>query len=162
ALSFAEADPYVANGLVLRFRVRPWTTVVGPDAGMRLIDESPPIDLSNQTARSSLIAFLRGARHGVIASISSVGDPQAAIVGIAVPDGPELVFDPLDSTRKANNLRLDGRVGVVMTRGEATAQIEGAADEPKGDELERVREFYYDAFPDGRERATWPGITWFR
>lgn len=26
---FARADPYVANGLILRWRVRPWTTVVG-------------------------------------------------------------------------------------------------------------------------------------
>lgn len=26
---FANADPYVANGLVKRWRVRPWTTVVG-------------------------------------------------------------------------------------------------------------------------------------
>jgi len=29
---FAAADPYVRNGLVLEWRVRPWTTVVGPDA----------------------------------------------------------------------------------------------------------------------------------
>ena len=26
---FAEADPYVRNGLVARWRVRPWTVVVG-------------------------------------------------------------------------------------------------------------------------------------
>ena len=26
---FAKADPYVKNGLVTRWRVRPWTTVVG-------------------------------------------------------------------------------------------------------------------------------------
>lgn len=26
---FAAADPYVKNGLVARWRVRPWTTVVG-------------------------------------------------------------------------------------------------------------------------------------
>jgi len=29
---FAEADPYVRNGLVARWRVRPWTTVIGDDA----------------------------------------------------------------------------------------------------------------------------------
>ncbi|HZY05577.1 MAG TPA: YciI-like protein [Anaeromyxobacteraceae bacterium] len=29
---FARADPYVKNGLVARWRVRPWTTVVGPGA----------------------------------------------------------------------------------------------------------------------------------
>jgi len=29
AEAFARADPYVANGLVARWRVRPWTTVIG-------------------------------------------------------------------------------------------------------------------------------------
>jgi len=29
---FAKADPYVLNGLVTRWRVRPWTTVVGEAA----------------------------------------------------------------------------------------------------------------------------------
>ena len=29
---FAEGDPYVRHGLVTRWRVRPWTTVIGADA----------------------------------------------------------------------------------------------------------------------------------
>jgi uncharacterized protein YciI len=29
---FARADPYVTNGLIRRWRVRPWTTVVGDAA----------------------------------------------------------------------------------------------------------------------------------
>ena len=28
---FAEADPYVANGLVKQWRVRPWNVVIGGD-----------------------------------------------------------------------------------------------------------------------------------
>lgn len=32
AEDFAAADPYVTNGLVRRWRVREWTTVVGPAA----------------------------------------------------------------------------------------------------------------------------------
>ena len=32
AESFAQADPYVLNGLVKRWRVRPWNTVVGDGA----------------------------------------------------------------------------------------------------------------------------------
>jgi uncharacterized protein YciI len=32
AEAFARADPYVTNGLVLRWRVREWTTVVGDQA----------------------------------------------------------------------------------------------------------------------------------
>lgn len=30
AEKFVHADPYVANGLVKRWRVRPWNTVAGP------------------------------------------------------------------------------------------------------------------------------------
>ena len=29
---FVKADPYVKNGLVSQWRIRPWTTVVGDDA----------------------------------------------------------------------------------------------------------------------------------
>ena len=36
AEAFAQADPYVVNGLVTRWRVREWTTVVGPDAQVKL------------------------------------------------------------------------------------------------------------------------------
>ena len=32
AENFARADPYVKNGVVKQWRVRPWTTVVGNDA----------------------------------------------------------------------------------------------------------------------------------
>ncbi len=32
AESFAAADPYVRNGLVTRWRVRPWNTVIGETA----------------------------------------------------------------------------------------------------------------------------------
>ena len=33
---FADRDPYVTNGLVKMWRVREWTTVVGPDAEVQL------------------------------------------------------------------------------------------------------------------------------
>ena len=33
---FAEADPYVRQGLVIDWQVREWTTVVGPDAAQPL------------------------------------------------------------------------------------------------------------------------------
>jgi hypothetical protein len=38
AEAFAKTDPYVTNGLVTRWRVRPWTTVIGDGV-------SPPADL---------------------------------------------------------------------------------------------------------------------
>ena len=36
AEEFAKTDPYVVNGLVKKWYVREWTTVVGPDASVRI------------------------------------------------------------------------------------------------------------------------------
>jgi uncharacterized protein YciI len=36
AEAFAEGDPYVLNGLVKSWRVREWTTVIGPEASVRI------------------------------------------------------------------------------------------------------------------------------
>ena len=38
---FAREDPYVRNGLVRRWRVRPWTTVVGDGAATPVRPASP-------------------------------------------------------------------------------------------------------------------------
>lgn len=37
AEQFAMADPYVRHGLVIRWRVRSWTTVVGATASMPIL-----------------------------------------------------------------------------------------------------------------------------
>lgn len=113
--------------------------------------------------RSELVQFLRRHRWGVQSSVSPSGAPQAAVVGIAVSDACEVFFDTLDSTRKCTNLRRDPRIAFVIGWDEEqTVQIEGVADEPAGDDLERLRALYFDRFPDGRDRASWPGITYFR
>ena len=36
AVDFATNDPYVVNGLVTRWRVREWTTVVGDDTSVKI------------------------------------------------------------------------------------------------------------------------------
>ena len=36
AEAFAKSDPYVLNGLIKSWRVREWTTVVGPDAEVKV------------------------------------------------------------------------------------------------------------------------------
>jgi uncharacterized protein YciI len=35
AKRFAETDPYVTNGIVAKWTVRPWTTMVGPTAEVK-------------------------------------------------------------------------------------------------------------------------------
>lgn len=113
-----------------------------------------------------LLRFLQTHRLAVQTSISAAGTPQAAVVGIAVSDQFEIVFDTLASTRKAINLRENPKAALVvggLTNGdERTAQIEGLADEPSGAELERLTRVYYDVYPDGPSRLSWDGLIYVR
>jgi uncharacterized protein len=40
AETFAASDPYVLQGLVTSWQVRPWTTVIGPEAAVPIPAES--------------------------------------------------------------------------------------------------------------------------
>jgi hypothetical protein len=83
-----------------------------------------------------------------------------------VTDDFEVFFDTVDASRKAGNLRSNPTIAFViggMTDGnERTVQYEGISDEPTGAELGRLKELYFESFPDGRERQAWPGITYIR
>lgn len=115
---------------------------------------------------ADLLAFMRSHRLAVEASYAPDGCPQAALVGIAVTDEFEIVFDTLESTRKARNLRADPRAAFVVGPSEdgteRTVQLEGLADEPVGAELARLKQVYFAAWPDGPDRESWDGITYFR
>ena len=111
-------------------------------------------------SRAELVQFLRRYRLAVQASVAPGGAPQAAVVGFAVSDACEIVFDTVATTRKYRNLVADPRIALVIGWDhEITAQLEGVVDFPTGDELARVREVYFAAYPDGRDRLAWPGIT---
>jgi pyridoxine/pyridoxamine 5'-phosphate oxidase len=113
--------------------------------------------------RAELLQFIRRHRYAVQASVAADGVPQAAVVGIAVTDELEIVFDTLATTRKAHNLRRAPRIALVVGWDEEqTAQLEGLADEPSGPELARLKRAYFAAFPDGPEREQWPDITYVR
>src|SRR5947208_666694 len=97
-------------------------------------DEPAPV------TRTELCRFIGRHRLGVLATVSASGAPEAAVVGVAVTDDLELIFDTVESTRKAQNLRRDPRIAFVIGwDDEQTVQYEGTADEPAGDELERLR-----------------------
>ena len=99
-------------------------------------------------------------------STHATGAPQSAVVGIAVSDDFEIVFDTVDTSRKARNLR--ERTGIAFLIGglvegdERSVQYEGVADEPTGADRTRLTDLYYGVFPDGRERVTWAGLIYLR
>jgi hypothetical protein len=115
--------------------------------------------------RPELLLFMRGHRYAVEASVSPAGAAQAAVIGIAVTDAFEIVFDSVATTRKIQNLRHNPNIAFVIggcTGEERTVQYDGIADEPDGPELERLKEIYYRQFPDGPARLSWPGLVYVR
>jgi uncharacterized protein YhbP (UPF0306 family) len=116
--------------------------------------------------RTELFEFMRTHTNAVQASVSPAGTAQAAVIGIAVTDSFEIVFDSVETTRKVKNLLLNPSVAFVIggwTPGdERTVQYEGIVDKPEGAELERLKSIYYVKFPTGRLRLSWPGIIYLR
>jgi len=113
--------------------------------------------------RAELVTFLRAQKWAVEASVNDAGAPQAAVIGVAVTDDLEIVFDTVTDTRKARNLRTNPQVALVIGWDDGrTAQIQGTADEPTGDDLARLKKAYFAKFPDGIDRAEWPDIAYFR
>lgn len=113
--------------------------------------------------RDELLSFLRRHRYAVQASTAPDGAPQAAVVGIAVSDHLEIVFDTHGGSRKGKNLRRDPRIALVVGwDDEQTVQLQGTTDEPTGAELARLKAVYFARFPDGLERERWADITYFR
>jgi uncharacterized pyridoxamine 5'-phosphate oxidase family protein len=121
---------------------------------------SPVVEIS--MTRDQVIDFLRRHRLAVEATVAPDGAPQAAVIGVAISEKLELVFDTVETTRKYRNMRVDPRIALVVGWDEITVQIAGVADFPEGPELDRIRECYFLAYPEGRERLTWPGISHVR
>lgn len=112
---------------------------------------------------ASLVAYARRQPWAIEASVAHDGSPQAAVIGCVVTDELEIFFDTDEGSRKANNLRRDPRIALVIGwDGGQTLQLEGVVDEPKGDELTSLFKSYLEKFPDARERAMGRAITYFR
>ena len=114
-------------------------------------------------SKDELYCFIARQRYGVVATTQADGSSESALVGIAVSPELEIHFDTLGDTRKAVNLRRDPRISAVIGwDNEQSVQLEGSADEPKGEALAALKRIYFAAWPDGPTRESWPGITWFR
>jgi hypothetical protein len=116
--------------------------------------------------KSELLAYLCSQRLGVLGTLTSSGEPQAALVGYAVTPDFEVVFDTLQTTRKYRNMIANPRVSFTVgnTAGhgdERTAQYEGVAEELAGESLAKLQPVYFATWPDGVDRKQWPHITWF-
>ena len=115
--------------------------------------------------KPELLAYMRGQKLAVVSSLGPDSQPQGALVGVATTDGFEIVFDTVSTSRKHDNLTRNRRAAVTFSGpGEKTLQYEGLASpvsvhDPDG---AFYREAYYAAWPDGRERLSWPNLAYWR
>jgi len=100
-------------------------------------------------------------RFLVVSSINESGAPEAALMGFALTQANEIVFDTLGSSRKAANLARNPRAALVIGwDDQVSLQIEGVARRPVGDDLASAKVAYFREWPDGRAREAWPDIAY--
>ena len=105
--------------------------------------------------------FIKQQSLGVVTTVNKVNQPEGALVGIAISVNLEIIFDTVQKSRKYRNILNNSKVAFVIGwENETTVQFEGIAEVLGDDnESENLKEIYFRAFPDGRERAeTWPGL----
>jgi hypothetical protein len=109
-----------------------------------------------------LYAFLSRFKLGVLSTIGSTNVPQSALVGIAISEKLEIIFDTVKTSRKFSNLIAQPACSFVIGwAAEQTVQYEGRADELRGDALAPFLQIYFDSWPECRAHWNWPGIAHF-
>jgi general stress protein 26 len=108
--------------------------------------------------------FMKQHKLAVVSTVSADDTPESALVGIGVSRDLEIVFDTVKTSRKYENLLQNPKVALVIGwDDETTVQYEGIATELAGHDDDLYREVYYEAYPDGRDRAAnWPGLVHFK
>jgi len=105
--------------------------------------------------------IVRQKRLAVVSTVHDSGAPEAALVGFALTERNEIVFDSLGSSRKAINIaRRPVAALVIGWDNDITVQIEGDARRPQGDDLTYAKAAYFREWPDGRGRENWPDIAY--
>ncbi len=108
-----------------------------------------------------VFGIVRRKRFAVVSTVHDSGAPESALVGFALTDRNEVVFDTLGSSRKAVNIAKRPAAALVIGwENDISIQIEGAARRPQGDDLAYAKAAYFREWPDGRARENWPDIAY--
>jgi uncharacterized pyridoxamine 5'-phosphate oxidase family protein len=107
--------------------------------------------------------FISKNKYAVLSTVTKDGVPEAALVGFAISEDLQIVFDTVSTSRKYQNLIINPAIAFVIGwENEQTMQYEGVAKIPGEIELNKLLEIYFKVFPDGRERReTWKDIVYF-
>jgi general stress protein 26 len=98
---------------------------------------------------------------GVVTTVNKDNTPEAALVGIAVSEELEIIFDTVTSSRKYHNILQNPQVALVIGWDNDVKFLYECYATVLGDDAEAksLKEIYFKAYPDGRDRVkTMPGL----
>ena len=113
--------------------------------------------------QQKILAFIQKHKLAVIATVNEHQLPEAAVVGFGVTEHLEIIFDTVSTSRKYQNITHEPQVALVIGWDEEiTVQYEGKATQLAGKALEHYQPYYFQTYPEGRERQTWEGIVYIK
>ena len=116
--------------------------------------------MNDSLTKEFLHTFLSKHKHAVVSTVSATQHSESAVVGIVITPDLKIFFDTSNGSRKYKNILSNPSVSVVVWSEEQTAQLEGTARVPAGNELNELLNTYFQSFPDGKERQSWPDIAY--
>lgn len=113
-------------------------------------------------SRTDLYEFLNNYKIGVLSTVSSVGKPNAAIIGFGQTKDFEIIFGTENSSQKYQNLQRNQQVALTVGGDTAeTIQLHGVARELTTDEIDIVRDNYWRKNPSSEKYHTNPAERYF-
>lgn len=110
-----------------------------------------------------LYDFISKRKLGVIATVTSDGKPEAAVMEAAVTPELELIFDTPNTSRKYANLKTNPHVAFAFGwEAWDTVQYEGIAHELVGNQREKYRKIFLAKHPDAKKWDALPETTYFK
>ncbi|RDV39143.1 hypothetical protein DV096_00795 [Bradymonadaceae bacterium TMQ3] len=114
---------------------------------------------------------LRGARHGVLATLSAEkGFPYASVVDVAGLEGGDLLLLLSDLAEHTRNLRADSRASLVVAASEGEGELlergrasfQGKVEAVGGGEIDDLRARYLEVHPQAKGYVGFADFHFFR
>jgi general stress protein 26 len=122
---------------------------------------SGPRNAEAEMTLDEVFDIARTKRYLIVSTVAESGAPEAALMGFALTQAKEVVFDTLSTSRKAVNLARNPAAALVIGWDDnISLQIEGVARRPVGEDLASAKAAYFGEWPDGRARENWPDIAY--
>jgi pyridoxine/pyridoxamine 5'-phosphate oxidase len=122
---------------------------------------SPRVSWSSLMTLEEVFDIAKTKRYLVVSTVNEAGAPEGALMGFALTQANEIVFDTLSTSRKAVNLARNPATALVIGWEDGISlQMEGVARRPAAEDLANAKEAYFRQWPDGRARENWPDIAY--